>query len=303
LGDVDLALAPHAFLRYRYCLDHQYGRIGITTSTSLPAFRVQPRAEFLHGSGPRLTVEWFRNLLESACGPVGLSVNRLDLFADVQGWQLEGESRHEFVCRARSRHTYEDDGIFNGFIFGSRATGAILARLYDKTIEIAKTGAAYWKVIWGEAFDAEQPVLRIEFELHRDALRQFGVSSPDEVLDAAGSLWNSLTSEWLTHRVPTDDHTKARWPISPEWEDVRRARVGEDSWGIARMYDAKKMGSLFNLMPGLVGYLASFGALTNSASFSDLLPHLGDFLRQYANDSGVTLDDRITLKRQKWSLP
>ena len=227
----------------------------------------------------------------------------MDLFADFQGWQLEGDSRHEFVCRAKTRHTYEEDGIFNGLIFASRDSGSPLARIYDKTIESAKTGSAYWKTIWGERFDPNQSVLRVEFELGREVLREYGVNTPEEALDATGALWSALTSRWLTHRIPGADQTKSRWPISPEWEDVRRAQVGEDDWGMARMYNGKRLGSLFNLLPGLVGYLASFGALTNSTSFADLIPHLSDFLAQYASDSGLTLDERITVKHKKLLLP
>jgi hypothetical protein len=207
------------------------------------------------------------------------------------------------VCRAKTRHTYEEDGIFNGLIFGSRGSGSPLARIYDKTIESAKTGSAYWKTIWGERFAPDESVMRIEFELGRDVLREYGVNTPEEVLDATGALWSALTLKWLTHRIPGADQTKVRWPISPEWECARRARVGEDDWGIARMYDGKRLGSLFNLMPGLVGYLASFGALTNSTSFADLLPHLSDHLARFANDSGLTLGERIALKNQKFVLP
>ena len=146
-------------------------------------------------------------------------------------------------------------------------------------------------------------MLRVEFELSREALRQFGLSSPEQTLNATGSLWTSLTSEWLTHRVPSSDQTKSRWPVSPQWQVVRQASIAEDDWGIARMYGGKRNGSLFNLMPALVGYLASFGALTSSTSFSDLLPHLSDRLRQYASDTSTTLDERITLKRAKFGLP
>lgn len=303
LAGVTMAMAPHGFHKYRYCLDHPFGRIGLTASSNLPTISVQPRAEFLHGSGPRSAVEWFQQILAEECGPLRLWVNRLDLFADFQGWQLQGESRHEFVCRAKTRHTYEEDEIFNGLVFGKRTSGSPLARLYDKTIESAKTGSDYWKTIWGEKFDADQSVLRIEFELGRQVLKEFGLDSPDHVLDATGSLWSSLTSQWLTHRIPGADQTRARWPISPQWEQVQRARFDEVDWGIVRMYEGKRLGSLFKLMPGLVGYLASFGALTNSSSFADLLPHLGDQLVNHARESGLTLNERIALKRQKLVMP
>jgi hypothetical protein len=302
-GSEEFYVAPHGFQRYRFCLDHPFGRVGISTGSHLPTFRVQPRTEFIQGSGPQGVVNWYRRLLEEECGPVLLSVSRLDLCADFQRWALKGDSRHEFVTRAKSRHTYEEDGVFNGLIFGSRNSGSILARIYDKTIESEKSGSAYWRVIWGERFDQHAPVLRVEFELGRSALREFGVNTPEQALDAAGSLWGSLTTGWLTHRVPTPDNTRTRWPVSPQWESVRRARIGQDDWGIARMYAAKQQGGLFNLMPPLAGYLARFGALTNSTSFADLLPHLSDYLARYARDSGKSLGERISEKHRTLGLP
>jgi hypothetical protein len=59
LGDVEFWLKPHSWQRYRYCLDHPYGRVGFTQSSYLPAIRVQPRTEFIQGSGPRPVVEWY----------------------------------------------------------------------------------------------------------------------------------------------------------------------------------------------------------------------------------------------------
>lgn len=303
LSGQEFAVLPHAFQRYRFCLEHIFGRVGVSTGARLPAFRIQPRAEFLHGAGPRGVVEWYRELLEQACGPVLLTVSRLDLFADFQGWTLDGDSRHEFISRATKRSTYEESEIFNGLVFGSRDTGSILARIYNKTIESAKTGSAYWKTIWKERYNPAESVLRVEFELGRNARREYGLHTPEQALDAIGALWGSLTREWLTHRVPGPDHTKSRWPVSPQWQDVRRATVGEDDWGIARMYADKQSGSLFNLMPALVGYLARFGALTNSTSFADLLPHLGDRLVQFAKDSGTTLEARIAEKSRTLGMP
>ena len=302
-GGEQFVVAPHGFQRYRFCLDSLFARVGISTSSHLPSFRVQPRAEFLHGLGAQGVVDWCRQLLEQECGPVLLTVSRLDLFADFQGWTLEGNSRREFVTRAKNRHTYEEDDVFNGITFGSRDSGSILARIYDKTIETLKAGSAYWKTIWGERFQSDQSVIRVEFELGRNALREFGLNTPQETLDASGSLWASLTRDWLTHRVPNSDQTRSRWPISPEWESVSRARIGDDEWGIARMYGGKQEGSLFNLMPALAGYLARFGALTNSTSFADLLPHLSDQLARYAVDSKVTLAERIVQKRLTLGMP
>jgi hypothetical protein len=303
LGGIEFRIKPHSWQMYRYCLDHPFGRVGFTMSHSLPAIRVQPHTEFMQGSGPRPVVEWYRDLLESECGAVLFSVTRLDLFADVQGWDLDGDMRRNFLCRAKSRITYEDDENFNGLTFGKRETGTFSARIYDKTIRAEQNGEGYWRLIWGENFDPTMPVLRVEFEINRAGLRQFGLSSPEDVLDAAGVLWQYLATEWLTHRVPGADQTKSRWAISPPWEVVQHAIISENEHGLNRVYLGKRRGGVANLMPSLEGYLASFGAYAGAASLDSLLPYLRDALAQRERDTGISLGDRVTEKHRKFGLP
>ena len=301
-GGLVMQLQPRKWGLYRYCFDHPYARFGFTPKAKIPAIRVQPRAEFLHGAGVECVVEWIRNLLETECGPVLLEVSRIDLFADFQGWSVNGDQRREFLCRADARNLFENAEEFNGLQIGKRESG-IMARLYDKTIESAKKGTAYWPIRWGEKYDPDQSVLRVEFELHREVLRQFGVSTPDEVLAACGAMWHYLTHDWLTHRDPTDDQTKSRWPISAQWQEVQRASIAGCSLGIERAYGAKQAGVLANLMPSLVGQLANFGALTNCESSIDLLPTLERHLHHYALSSGRGIPSRIIEKKQKYGLP
>lgn len=303
LGGLVMQLQPRKWGHYRYCLEHPYARVGFSPKPKIPAIRVQPRAEFLHGHGVENVVQWAQSLLESVCGPVLLEVSRIDLYGDFQGWNFTGDQRHDFLCRADARNLFETDEEFNGLKIGKRESGTISARLYDKTIESAKSGTAYWPEIWGEDFDPSASVMRVEFELHREVLRQFGVSTPDEVLAVTGSMWHYLTHDWLTHRVPTNDETRARWPISEAWQVVQRARICGDSIGIGRAYRAKQAGLLSNLMPSLVGQLANFGALTDSDSMIDLIPNLERQLSHYSRTSGRSMSSRITEKKQKYGLP
>ena len=302
LGGVEFRITPHGWQMYRYCLDHPFGRVGFTTSKRLPAIRVQPHTEFVQGSGPRPVVEWYRNLLEGEFGAVLFSVTRLDLFADFQGWDLDGDMRRNFLCRAKSRITYEDDENFNGLAFGKRETGTFSARIYDKTIRAEQNGEGYWRMIWGENFDPAKAVLRVEFEINRTGLRQFDLSSPEEVLDAAGVLWQYLATEWLTHRVPGADQTKSRWAVSPPWEVVQHAIIAENQHGLNRVYLGKRRGGVANLMPSLEGYLASFGAYAGATSLDTLVPYLRDALAQRERDTGISLGDRVVEKHRKFGL-
>ena len=42
LGSLTFGLAPHGWGKYRFCLDHESGRIGFTSSTKLPAVAREP---------------------------------------------------------------------------------------------------------------------------------------------------------------------------------------------------------------------------------------------------------------------
>jgi hypothetical protein len=106
-------------------------RIGFSTSRHLPTVRVQPRSEFLHAVGPEAAVATLREVLEPELGQLRLWINRVDLFADWQGWVLSLDDAQRFVCRAEARRTYELGGTLTGFEFGSRKTKTLLARLYD----------------------------------------------------------------------------------------------------------------------------------------------------------------------------
>jgi hypothetical protein len=297
LGGEEFRLAPYAFGKHRFCLIHPFGRVGLTPSDKLPAIRIQPRAEFLHGAGAMGVVEFFRSILEEEFGPTMLTVSRIDLHSDWQGWVLGGNDRHRFVCRASDLATYEASESFNGFQFGKRSSGTIGARIYDKTAELLKSGSAYWFDIWGAEFNRGLPVLRVEFELGRTALRQYGLETPEDVLAATGALWVNLTNAWLSFRTSTQDSTKSRWPVAPEWLQVCRARISDGAYGIERMYAGKCRGELRKLAPALVGYLATVAALADTDSLEVSLVVLRRLVQWYGQVTETSFEQRAIRKR------
>lgn len=153
------------------------------------------------------------------------TVSRLDLYVDVQGWWPTGDDRYRFVCRGQTLETYEASGELTGFSFGRRKTGTIVARIYDKTRDADRKGSDFWLDVWGERLDPAKPVFRVEFELARTALREYGLDTVDDVLGAVPALWLSVTSEWLTYRSPTADQTA---PVGRSLRNGRRCN-GQDS--------------------------------------------------------------------------
>ena len=114
--------------------------------------------------------------------------------------------------------------VLNRRAFGKRSSGTVSARLYDKSREIASGDGSYWKEIWSSNLSDDSPVLRVEFELAREALVQYGVNIAEDAVDCAGKIWTNLTDEWLTHRTATADETRSRWSVSRQWRSVQHPR-------------------------------------------------------------------------------
>lgn len=295
LGDVDFGVDGRGLGKYRFCLHHRYGVVGVTPSETLPALRIQPRTEFLHAVGPIEAVEWFAQAFGEAIGPLRLSVSRIDLHCDVQGWHLDGEDRHRFLCRADSRVLYETNEEFTGFAFGNRKTNTITARVYDKTRQLGDD-LKFWPDQWGDRYDPSDKVLRVEFEVGRTALREFRLDGPRDVLASVGGLWASLTT-WLSFRNETSDGTRSRWPVADEWKAITHARVGADALGLDRAY-GNGTPDLERLCLQLSGYLSSVGALVDTEGIDDTCARLPALLRDVELRTGKSFSKRITDKRR-----
>jgi hypothetical protein len=302
IGEEYLGIASHGWGKYRFCLEHPIARLGFTASRHLPSMRIQPRAEYLHARGPEQLLADLRYILEPELGPLCFSVSRLDLFVDVQGWSLSLEDAHRFACRADARRTYEVGGLLTGFQFGTRKTKTFCARIYDKTADLEAKNAAWWLEIWGDRFVRSLPVHRVEFEIGRQGLVEFGVDTPTQVLEAAGDLWRYASEDWLTHRSPTFDRTRSRWPISPEWQDVQQATLRHSTIGLTRIHSVRRHASIARLLPGLTGYLASLGALIGTESIDDTLGAIGHHLHTYEIVSHTQFADRVARRRSELEL-
>lgn len=302
LGDGRWSVEGRGMGKYRYCLSHEHGVISATERASLPSLRIQPRSEFMHAVGVSRALEWFRTQAEDAVPDVRLTGSRLDVYSDWQGWSVGGDDRDRFVCRAARRNTREDGEAWTGFEFGRRTTGTVTARIYDKSRQVAEAGYDWWPAVWGSRYDPSSPVVRVEFELGRQALREFGLDRASDVIDGAPGAWSALTASWLTYRSPTTDQTRARWPVAPEWTQIQAATFAESVVGLERVKAGKHRGSLRKLSPGLVGYLAAAAAHLGTEDVAGTLAALPPVIRDYEIVSRKAFAERVQVKRRALGL-
>jgi hypothetical protein len=297
VGPILFAVSPSGFGKYRYGLDHPLGKIGVSPSDHLPPIRVQPRSELIHGVGSQGAVAVFSDLLSPIVRDLRLSVSRLDLYADVTGFPLEHSHLERFVCRADARRCYETAGRCSGFDFGTRGARRMHGRIYDKLLDVERTGHDWWFEIWGENLSEHAGVTRVELEFPRQVLTDFDLDTPDQVLTAISALWRYGTSDWLSYRIPSVDSNRSRWALDPVWELVQHAPLTGTAVDLQRITARARAGSLRRLTPGLIGYLVGFAAQVHTAGITDTLAALDGHIRNDEIVRGLSFAERVERRR------
>ena len=74
----------------------------------------------------------------------------------------------------------------------------MLALIYNKSEEIKASGKEWFKLIWKDnGWEGKKDVWRIKFQLRREALKELGIDSVEDIKDNEERLWNYLTTKWL----------------------------------------------------------------------------------------------------------
>ncbi len=222
-----------------------------------PALWIQPKGEFLREVGPHRLVELQRRSVEALFDGVPQErANRLDLQVDLTGvtWAAFGLDFKEgglvvgnATTRGRDVCTHASGSRMTAFTVGKRS-GSVYLRVYDKTQELQEKGhlsalaegevTHYLPGLWkqhgwkGQTGTNKQDkpeyerVLRVEFELGREALSEFltrtgkddgFVDSWDRALTQIDAIWRYCTLKWFVVREPGTAAQKTRWQVADWW--------------------------------------------------------------------------------------
>lgn len=178
---------------------------------SRPSIMAEIRSEALWTHGPRTMVERLCNLLGSVGGDVVYDrVSRVDVCTDVLlptstwGNHIVGH----LVKRASAISTYFQHDALSGIQIGR---GSIVARFYDKPLEIRTKSHKDWMFnIWGiESVPKDHRVIRVEFQMRRQSLKELGINTSGQLLDQLDRLWAYCSREWLkVQDDPSKHHTQ-----------------------------------------------------------------------------------------------
>jgi hypothetical protein len=255
-------MQPSGWGRYRYWLRCDGFDAFIGAGSGLPAVYMRLLSSLIHEVGPT-----------SALAEVNLFVNgpvlavtdevlcsRVDIYVDFQGWVPSADDYQRFVVRSRKNtwHTavHHDGRSFTGFTFGR---DTLMARLYDKSVEVTRSGKDWMHLVWGDALDPAVPVWRLEFQLRRQLLKECAIDSPEQVIDQRQQLWKYST-QWLSLREPRRGVRRVRWPVDNVW--LQLAKSGQDAPVSPLVRQRIKKHDESVLVRGLAGYASSLAAIS-----------------------------------------
>lgn len=221
----------------------------------------------------------------------------MDIYADFQGWVPRPHDYGRFVTRSRRNTSHiaihHNGRHFTGFTFGRNA---MVARLYDKSAEIAHSGKDWMRTVWCDRLDPLRPVWRMEFKLRREVLAQCSLSDPEAVVENRQDLW-AYATRWLSLRSPRPRERRTRWPVANAWVQLSRAALGAPQSSLVRQRIKKHEESV--LVRGLAGYASSLAALAGVSDLDVTMLVSRRRVLEYMDATGRDFRELVRVKRER----
>jgi len=200
-----------------------------TAPRSRPSAMIDFRSETLWIHGVVESIDRIMTLLKSVGAmPASIKASRIDVCVDLL-------IQSPFWCRLLEEHVVTRAkakcarGFGRGFSGLEIGGGELRGRLYDKDLEIRMKSKKFWMYdIWnineGE-LPEELRVIRIEFQLRREALKELGIDSIWTFVNHPRNLWAYCTRCWL--KFTDNPETETRFQVTlPFWKTVQEGFLG-----------------------------------------------------------------------------
>lgn len=231
-GGIPFMLQPHGKQGYTWLLlgtDYCLRVMDWITPKSRPSIIAELRSELLWRLGPLEAIQRLVAALEHQGGII-LSVkpSRADLCMDVLFHEEDWNSSlmENMVTRANSDEVFRKHQELTGIAIGR---GVLSARIYDKGKEIAtQSGKTWFYDLWGfKEIPEGRRVVRIEFQLRREVLKELGCKNLEAFVLSLPHLWSYCTKKWLKFMTKPGEHHTQRKTLA-WWRAVQDSFMGMD---------------------------------------------------------------------------
>lgn len=302
--------------KYAFVLVDGWYHLQVSSSISkrLPTVYVQVSSDLLHGFGSYIALNQLRGLVAELLVNIEEEIiSRVDIFVDfISDAKFESIGKGSWVTRANNIHSYWSGNDFTGWSIGQG--GVISARLYDKTIEIEKSGKDYFKSIWEKnGWQSGQRIWRLEFQLRREFLSQMSMNKFLEFAESSNDVWRYCTHDWLRLTVNGGSRNRARFESHWVWDKIQQVKFDSGNYtGIMRHVEKSRLPKDKTIFLNGMGYLTSFAVSRGYKTISDqvlkeFMHDGGKFLSEYTksspsySDKDDYINTKIRLKEKKFS--
>jgi len=157
----------------------------------------------------------------------------------------------------------------------------IQVRIYDKAREVLKKGNKLWFFdIWN--IEACRGVWRVEFQIRRQALKQFGINELKDLECKLPGVWQYLTDTWFSLRNRDNENTSRR-TIHEQWKVIQNCaeRFGTVV-NVERSIQAAKANDSW-YVKHIAGCLSGFAAIRGVGDLDEAWAALGIEVRGVIN--------------------
>lgn len=236
-GDLVANVRAFGVNGYSWLVESRYMTLKIgswLSPMSKPSIMVELRSEGCWRYTSKVMLLYLRRLIERNGGRVlDVKVSRADLCVDmlVRSDEFHATIEDHMVTRAVDTAQWRTARKLTGVGVGG-ASAKLKARLYDKEVEIHKKGEKLWFYdVWGiDAVPVGHRVIRVEFQLRREKIKQMGVGDAEDMLSQLGNVWAYLTRKWLRlvddpKKHHTQQHGLAWWSaVQRGWHGMGEAK-------------------------------------------------------------------------------
>lgn len=139
---------------------------------------------------------------------------------------------------------------------------------------------------------------RVEFQLRRGVLKEFDVSTVEELLQRIDGMWAYCTQKWLTLCRPNGPNV-SRWGLTRKWRGVQSAKFHQVTSPLVR----KKVreGNLHRMLNQSAGLNLSIGAkLGDGAHLDTTLQVIGQWTEYRLRSNNTSFEAEIFRRRGRF---
>lgn len=307
LADHKFEVSPKGSRQFSFQVKDNWFSIQISKSktsnrSKLPLAYVQISSELLTFT----SLNEILNHLNQIISKIGViteppTISRLDLCLDyVPYFDVEDINFRQWRTRASKLNPFYEHRKLTGWQIGSRG---IMARLYNKSLEIKKSKKDYLKPLWGQSgWNGQADVWRMEFQVRREVLKNLGLNYPTQIHELSPSLWKYACTQWLELVKPTSDKTTCRWPVSDEWKEITQACTSTECESLKRVSKQRIPKDSYLYVNGI----AAFSSFMAREGINDLGEALGEFLNRakeyHLTAKGQSMEDYLLSKAKEKTL-